>query len=320
MAGVRVSDQAWPPEGAQPDRSLRRRAQGDCRELPDHREPEPGPLSARHPPRGPLGLRTRRHFAPRNDIAIYAPFAFAYYEDPSEAERSPNGGGGGEMQTPLLARELARRGLRVAHILYPIERLASPSSPVEIVQRKPAVARRRGLGKLVEAWRAWRGLAAANARLYLFRGGGSQLLIGACFCLLWRRRLVLSASSDLDFVRRPDRSRVAHAVYRTAIRGASCVVVQTRQQLELALTAEVGRTLVKLIPSFAEPTASSISTSSPDAFLWVGRVVDYKLPMRYVELARAIPEAHFRMIAPTTLETPKALSEQVEEAADELPN
>ena len=30
-----------------------------------------------------------------------------------------------------------------------------------------------------------------------------------------------------------------------------------------------------------------------DAFLWFGRLVSYKQPMRYVELARTIPEARF---------------------------
>jgi glycosyltransferase involved in cell wall biosynthesis len=258
--------------------------------------------------------------APRNDIAIYAPFAFAYYEDPIQGGGAPHGGGGGELQTTLLARELARRGLRVAHILHPIKRPASPAPPVEIVQRMPDVPRRDPIGKLVEALRMWRGLAAADARLYLFRGGGAQLMIGACFCLLRRRRLVLSASNDLDFVRRTDRGRLGQAVYRVALRRARCVVVQTRQQLELARRELADGARVELISSFAEPADGLPRATEPEAFLWVGRLVDYKLPLRYVELARAIPEARFRMITPTTLETPDVLSKQLAEAADELPN
>jgi glycosyltransferase involved in cell wall biosynthesis len=258
--------------------------------------------------------------AARNDIAIYAPFAFAYYEDPGQGGGAPLGGGGGEFQTTLLARELAQRGLRVAHILHPIKRLASPAPPVEIVERKPDVPRRDAIGKLVEVLRMWRGLAAADARLYLFRGGGGQLMIGACFCLLRRRQFVLSASNDLDFVRRTDRGRLGQAVYRMALRRARCVVVQTSQQLDLARRELGNGARVELIPSFAEPADGSPPSAEPEAFLWVGRLVDYKLPLRYVELARALPEARFRMITPTTLETPEALSRQLAEASDELPN
>jgi glycosyltransferase involved in cell wall biosynthesis len=215
---------------------------------------------------------------------------------------------------------LGRRGLRVAHILHPIKRLADPAPPVEIVQRKPDVPRRDVIGKLMEALRMWRGLAAADARLYLFRGGGAQLMIGAFFCLLRRRRLVLSAANDLDFVRRSDRGRWGQAVYRIALRRARCVIVQTGQQLELARHELGDGARVELIPSFAEPADGSPPTTESGAFLWVGRLVDYKLPLAYVELARALPEARFRMITPTTLESPEALSRQLAVAAGELPN
>ena len=53
-----------------------------------------------------------------------------------------------------------------------------------------------------------------------------------------------------------------------------------------------GRTPV-LIRSIAGPTPPR--TSDPEAFLWIGRLVWYKRPLAFVELARA-PEAKFRMV------------------------
>ena len=165
--------------------------------------------------------------AHRNDIAIYAPFAFAFYEDQATyGDRVAKGGGGAELQTRLMAEALARKGLRVAHIVYRGERRAQlPVSSLQLIERKPWPG--RGFpGKLLEALRVWRSLADADARLYLFRGGGAHVIIGAAFCVLHRRRLVFSASNDLDFIfDRPDRNRWGQALYRAALRRSQRVVV-----------------------------------------------------------------------------------------------
>ena len=87
---------------------------------------------------------------PRNSVAIYSPFAFYFYEDPSsEAYRQARGGGGAELQTSLLARTLARDGFRVAHIVYPVE-IEAPreEGTLEIVERAPRAPRRDAMGKL----------------------------------------------------------------------------------------------------------------------------------------------------------------------------
>jgi glycosyltransferase involved in cell wall biosynthesis len=274
---------------------------------------------------------------PRNDIAIYAPFAFAFYEDPANrGDGVPRGGGGAELQATLLAQALARNGLRVAHIIYRRDRpTSSPLPSLELVRRKPWAGRRGLLGKLSEAIRVWRSLNDANARVYLFRGGGTHLVIGAAFCLLRRRRLVVSASNDLDFIfDRPDRSRWGQTLYRAALRRSQSVVVQTSQQRELARGVFGEGVRIEQIPSFAElestPVASTASPrsstgsrpseASPSAFLWAARLVEYKLPFRYVELARALPEARFWMVAPWTSETPAGLLEQLTDAAAETPN
>jgi glycosyltransferase involved in cell wall biosynthesis len=78
---------------------------------------------------------------------------------------------------------------------------------------------------------------------------------------------------------------------------------------------------VEQIPSFAELGGDPAHNGGrAEAFLWAARLVEYKLPFRYVELARALPQAHFWMVAPWTSETPEGLLEQLTEAAAETPN
>jgi glycosyltransferase involved in cell wall biosynthesis len=72
-----------------------------------------------------------------------------------------------------------------------------------------------------------------------------------------------------------------------------------------------------VIPSFAEAAPCS---NGGRYFLWVDRLVEYKLPDRYVELAEALPDARFRMIASQMSETPPGMVERIEAAAERLPN
>ncbi len=75
-----------------------------------------------------------------------------------------------------------------------------------------------------------------------------------------------------------------------------------------------------MIPSFTQPAEAPASTAEPEAFLWVGRIVEYKLPLRYVELARALPDARFVMVAPSTGETPGGLKRRLAEESRTCPN
>lgn len=253
---------------------------------------------------------------PRNDVAIYTPGTSQLYEADEQRART----GGAELQTKILAQFLAERGRRVAHIVFCL-RSKPPTLPagLTLVQREDLRGRPGRRQKLFEVERVWRSLREADARLYLFRGGNVQLVVGAAFCRLRRRRLVFSAANDLDFLfDREDRSRWFSLLYRAALRRAAVVVVQTEAQLELAVAAGISRCDVVLIRSFAEPAAMSMS--APQAFLWAGRLVDYKQPLEYLRLAAALPEIEFVMVAAPTNETSAAVARAVEEADSELPN
>jgi glycosyltransferase involved in cell wall biosynthesis len=256
---------------------------------------------------GPSRRKRRAH-----DVAIYAPWGALFYG------RDRSYMGGAELQSTLLAHALKGRGLRVAHIVYPV------TEPRRIETSTPALVERaewqgyRRLGGLGETAAIWRSFQRADAEAYIVRGSGGHLIAAGAFCRALRRRLIFSTSSELDFdFARADRNPGTLRLYKASLRLADQLVVQTGQQRELARRALRDLDPV-VIPSFAEPTQSA--NGAGKYFLWVDRLVEYKLPERYVELATALPDARFRMVASVTNETPQGLAERIETAADRLPN
>jgi glycosyltransferase involved in cell wall biosynthesis len=78
------------------------------------------------------------------------------------------------------------------------------------------------------------------------------------------------------------------------VRSADTVVVQTQEQARLARDAFAQLSSVVEVPSFAESAA--ISSAEPEAFFWAGRLDPYKQPLRYLDLAEAMPDATFWMV------------------------
>lgn len=259
--------------------------------------------------------RVRRR-AP-HDVAIYTPWASIFYG------REAGHAGGAELQTFMLARELTRRGLRTAHVVFPLE-----GGPGDLPPPVPTIVERPGypghgpiVGAALEAMAIWRGLWRANARCYVVRGSGGHLAAAAKFCKLYRRHLVFSSSNDVDFdFDRPDRRRHVMRSYREGIAGADRIVVQTSEQLALARAA-FPTVESALIPSFAEP-ADPAPANGGGAFLWADRLVPYKRPEEYLDLAEALPEARFSMIMQETDETHwyPDLVERVHRRGEQLPN
>jgi len=255
----------------------------------------------------------------RYDVAIYAPSAYTWYS--SEWTRAQ---GGRERQTTLIAQGLASEGLRVAHIVYSLPGpRALPLPAPEVIERGEWRPETGPLAAIPEIVAIWRALLKADARVYIFRGGGVPVSVGAAFCKVFRRKLLFSGANDLDFdFERPDRRRLVLFLSRHGLRRADAIVAQTQQQLELArgVLPRNGATVV--IPSFADlgETAATTATPAPEAFLWADRLVAYKSPHRYVELAEAVPQARFWMVGMSSTETPPGMVDEMRQAADRLPN
>lgn len=249
-----------------------------------------------------------------NDIAIYSPVAGDLYGRRAGAR----GGGGAELQTVLLARGLARRGFDVAHIVHPVtEPLPlDPPAPV-LIERRPSSSGRR-LHPLREVIDIWPALSEADARAVVVRGGGGYLAPAAAWCRVRRRALVFATSNELDFdLRRPDRRGSTLRAYGIAARRADRLVVQTERQAELARDAFPNLDPV-VIPSFAEPAEPA--DEAPEYFLWADRMTPYKRPEKYLDLAEALPEARFVMVASESGETTDELRRRVYPRAERLPN
>ncbi len=194
----------------------------------------------------------------------------------------------------MLAKELARRGLRVAVIAFSSPQLPAEVDGVRIIGRSPYKKPDSIPEKLLEVLRIGRSLWRAPSRTIVYRGVGFELGLLAAYARLAGRRLVYSSASATDFnVERLYTNRLAASMFELGMRLADVIVVQTADQVELC-ERRVKRTPA-LIHSIAEPAERSDVV--PEAFLWVGRIHEYKRPLDYVALARAVPEARFWMIA-----------------------
>jgi len=219
----------------------------------------------------------------------------------------------------LLARALVERGLRVAHIIYPPRDPIELSYPLELVPRGAYAGDRPIIGRPLEILRIWRALRAAHARVTIVRTASPVVGITALYCKLNGRRLIFSSSNVSDFTMERMSGRVGRALYRLGVRLADAVIVQSDEQAALAKRAFGSLRRVQRIPSFAEPAQATDRRPERDAFLWFGRLVSYKQPLRYVALARVVPEARFIMIPVITSAGPSEIAE-LRTAADSVPN
>jgi hypothetical protein len=132
-------------------------------------------------------------------VAIYSPFASSYYDAAASAQ-----GGGAQLQMTILARELAARGWRVAHVVLPIRRRIEVTEELlTLHERAPYQGGESRLGQLREAREAWRALKAVDARAYVIRGSSVNVAAVAEFARLHRRAMVYSTANDFDLTKQP---------------------------------------------------------------------------------------------------------------------
>jgi glycosyltransferase involved in cell wall biosynthesis len=224
-------------------------------------------------------------------------------------------GGGAETQIVLVARALARRGIRTCLAAFPSEgELPSSLDGVDIVVRAESKAHQRRIGKLREFARIRKALDQVEARVVVTRTADAMTGCIGLAAKLRRRRFVYSSSSVLDFNFTPFAPAVQDRIlYRLGMQLADGIVVQTDEQARLCQEM-LGRSPV-VIRSIGEGVPQR--TAFPEAFIWIGRIDRNKRPLEFVELARSLPEASFWMIA---IPREPQLLDEVERAAARIPN
>ena len=224
--------------------------------------------------------------------------------------------GGAETQVAAIGRELARRGLRVAFVVDDPD--VPPSMHgVDLVVQRPNRMRVPGLRALESALRTVVAVMRGNARVVVQRNASAVTGLVAAAARVTGRRFVYSSANviDFDFQRiEPSRRRVQ--LFHLGVRLAGELVVQTAEQVALA-RERFGRD-ARVIRSMVEPAARRDGT--PTAFLWIGRLAAYKLPHAYLDLAAAVPEAHFRMVAVPSGPDAARLAEEIAGRARSLDN
>jgi glycosyltransferase involved in cell wall biosynthesis len=218
------------------------------------------------------------------------------YLFPDRRERA----GGAERQQYLLGRELRERGYRVSAITGQFDdrgsetidgfevRKALAPAPCETIREVPS--------RLLGLFRAMR---AVDADVYYVRGSQFLLCLTDLSARLLGSRVVFSVANDLDVD--PDHLAERHPLqrrcYRRSLRRATVLAQTTDQQAMLADEFDVSAPVVPA--GYELPPASSVLPADQRAFvLWVGRLNhDHKRPDRFLDLAAALPDREFCMVA-----------------------
>lgn len=253
--------------------------------------------------------------------ALYRDFDVALYAPGIGALLGPGVGppaGGGETQILMLARALARRGLRVCLVAYgsPTVLPTSVDGVAVIPQRRPRT-RVKLIGFAEQLLSDACALGPLKARTFVQRGAGAGTGIVALLTRAKRSGFVYSSASDVDFTyERLEHSRRRVWLFHLGVKLADTIVVQTHEQVDMC-RRRFGRDPT-LINSIAEPAPAAEAV--PEAFLWVGRAAPYKRPEAFVDLALAVPEARFRMILATAGNQGNELARELARRCKSVPN
>jgi glycosyltransferase involved in cell wall biosynthesis len=247
----------------------------------------------------------------RHDVLFYVPYVGPLLRPGDDLPT-----GGAETQVVLLARELTRRGRRVAIVVNDVG-LPGAIDGIDLIVQRGLQSRLPGLRSLEAFARTVAVIRKADAPVVVQCNASVVTGYVALATRLTRRRFVYSTVNVVDFdFGRLEPSRLKVAGFRAGVRLAHEVVAQTAEQVRLSEARF--RRPARLVECVAEPARPRQAV--PDAFLWIGRLAVYKHPQAYLDLAEAVPEASFRMIGvPSGPDGPRLAAEVAERAAS-LPN
>jgi glycosyltransferase involved in cell wall biosynthesis len=187
---------------------------------------------------------------------------------------------------------------------------------VTILPQRPRGRLGGPAAKVALAAGAFRSLTRARAAVVIQRNAGPTTAVAALAARATGADFVYSSANVVDF----DLARIEAAstvrLFEWGVRAAKQIVVQTDEQAELC-RSRFGRdpVVIRSIAERAEP-----SRAVPEAFLWIGRMAPYKRLDVYLDLAAAMPEARFQVVAVPGSAPPPEIVACLGQAREELPN
>ena len=205
--------------------------------------------------------------------------------------------GGAEVQQCILARLLARHGVRVSMITLDFGQ--PPRAELDGIVVHKTFRPHEGVPALrfvhPRLTATWRALGEVDADVYYLRSASMLAGVIDAFCRGRGRRSIYAAASDADFDPRLAQIRFARDrwLYRRGLARVDRIVVQNEAQRE-ACRRHFGREAA-LIPSCYElPEEAALENKGE--VLWVGRMERGKRPLLALEVARRLPHRRFVLV------------------------
>lgn len=229
-------------------------------------------------------------------ICFVSPHAYALFSG------IPRGFGGAEVQQGLIGRALAARGFDVRFVTYAPGRAHDECYGDIRVFTVPGPGHGRpGLAGKLANIDLWRALSRADADVYYQRCAGTLTGVVGLYARLHRKPFLFSVANDRDLDGHYLRTAAPHQamLYRLGVRLASAIVIQSEHQARL-LRERWGREGVLTPSACPIPEGPLPPSTARRGALWVGNMLPKKRPGLLADLAAAVPEVSFTMIAPET--------------------
>jgi len=228
--------------------------------------------------------------------------------------------GGAEVDQVLLAKELMRHGFDVSFVTFSEGRedQGSTESADGVKLIKVYCQDDSSKVNFIKKSRfLWGAMKLADADIY-FEEGVSGIV--ALFCFLRRRGFAYCIASDEFAVKKSlfNRNLLERIGVRLNAKLATVVTAQNDFQAE-AFRQNFGRNCFTIPPAYPL-TAQVYEKAQPPVVLWVANIKHLKQPELFLKLAKAIPEASFRMIGGPGSEEPASYYDGIKEAAARISN
>ena len=230
------------------------------------------------------------------NISVVSPYIYSYF-DPAYGPTP----GGAQRQQFLISRQLDKRGHSISFIVGDFgQSHQSTINDITLIKGAPTdVSGPLSIGRA--ATRLLYAMRSANPDVFLVRGSPKLTAATYCCARILRKPLVFRLANDSDIdpeYLQSNYSAPVQRLYRRAIRGAAAVMTQTEQQKE-ALNLEFGVDSRVVTNAYDLPSKNGIIPHTErDGILWVGSAdPNQKKPQRFLQLATALPDIRFNMIA-----------------------